>query len=205
MQVYLRSVNSAAGMYPQLVFKSESGSGNLYVDAIRVAKWNVPALSSSAYPGGDWDSAADTTYWAFQKTADAVTQPAYYATGSTLRVDFSGSGLQGMKMTMSTTAGITYTYPISSGKRSGMSLNIQSSGVLNNALVAMILYGVDSPGSTELNEMIGTGSYNRLPVMVNSAARLTGFMNRPYTYGQLLLKNAGAGTFELDQLNLLSE
>jgi hypothetical protein len=69
----------------------------------------------------------------------------------------------------------------------------------------MYLYGVDSSGSTGINEIIASGSYNRLPVMVNSTAQLTGTLNHPFTYGQLLLKNSGAGTFELDQLNLLSE
>lgn len=205
LQTYFRSVGSLTEMYPQMVFQSNSNSGNIYLDNIRILQATPSSLLQFAYPGGDFDSANDTTWWAYENPETAVIKGNFSIETGTQVAYFTGNYEEGIKMTMSTTAGVTYTVAANPGKRVGLSLKAASTGDVSGLFFLMAGYGVTQSGAIDILDLGACASYGRMPTAYNGRYWNCYYTDKPFFYGQVIMKNSKYGTTAVDDINPLYE
>jgi spore germination protein YaaH/PKD repeat protein len=205
LQVYFRSIGSTKEMYPQMVFQNGSGTGTIYLDSIRILQQQPHTMTFFVYPGGDFGSANDTSYWAYENPQSGVAKGSFSIVTGTQVAYFSGSQDEGIKMTMSTTAGKTYTLPANVGKSVGLTLKAAPTGDTSGLFFLMAGYGVTQAGAADILDLGATASFGRMPVPHNNLYWNCYVTDKPYMYGQIIMKNSKAGSLAIDDVDPIYE
>jgi len=205
LQVYFRSIGSTKEMYPQMVFQNGSGTGTIYLDSIRILQQQPHTMTFFVYPGGDFDSANDTSYWAYENPQSGVAKGSFSVVTGTQVAYFSGSQDEGIKMTMSTTAGKTYTLPANIGKSVGLTAKAAVTGDTSGLFFLMAGYGVTQSGAADILDLGATASYGRMPVPYNNVYWNCYVTDKPYMYGQIIMKNTKSGSLAIDDVDPIYE
>jgi PKD repeat protein len=196
-----------ASLYPQLLIRNGNSIGNIYVDAIEIIQAE-PGIQLAygntriTNADGDWQNASETTGWAFQSAANAALAN-YFVSGGSLNVSFDGTTTEGIKMTGATGPGITATSSITPGKSAGMKMNLSTSGTMDNPIFLLSVFGTDSQGSQNFNELGASAAVWYVPP---SGQLETSYLPmQPYIYGQVQVKNSGNGIFYINNTYLQAD
>jgi hypothetical protein len=196
-----------ASLYPQVIIKNSSSTGNVYIDAVEIIQAE-PGIQLAygntqiANPDGDWQNAGETTGWGFEPAPNAVLAN-YSASGGALDVFFDGTTTEGIKMTGATAPHVTATSPVASGISAGMKMNLSTSGTMDNPIFLLAVFGTGSQGGQNFNELGASAAIWYVP---SSGQLETSYLPyQPYIYGQVQVKNSGNGIFYLNNTYLQAD
>ena len=190
--VYIYSKESSQQM--QLIMKNNGASGDFYIDSIECDSTIPPAVQNPTavmMTNGDFNTAADTTSWGFQKTEDGTNGMGTFSWVSSVDPQNGVLGITFNQQTQAVKMTSAATYGILSGRNVLMTFKFRSS--LSNPTTLHVLgylYGerdlatfkVDLAGKAVLGNFSGN-QWNTGYVLLTSVSGNTVF--RP----QLVFKN----------------
>ena len=195
---------------PQLILKNNGSTGDFYIDSIQCDSTIPPAVTSPVSVPmtiGDYDTAADSTSWGFQNTADGINGKGTLSWASSIGAQNGVLALtfnniyQGAKITASP------TYSIATNRNAMMSFKFRSN--LSNPTTLHVLgylYGekdlatfkVDLAGKAVLGNFPGN-QWNTAYIPLTSVSQNSSFRM------QLIIKNntQSAETVYIDDVQLV--
>ena len=195
---------------PQLILKNNGSTGDFYIDSIQCDSTIPPAVTSPVSVPmtiGDFDTAADSTSWGFQNTADGINGKGTLSWASSIGAQNGVLALtfnniyQGAKITASP------TYSIATNRNAMMSFKFRSNLSSPTTLhVLGYLYGekdlatfkVDLAGKAILGNFPGN-QWNTAYIPLTSVSQNSSFRM------QLIIKNntQSAETVYIDNIQLV--
>ena len=204
---FMPSNGGTSTMYCQLVFKNyNTVTATVYIDNIQITRVSKPAMSVGYINPGDFDTPADTTYWAFETPAISDGSADYAIDSHKMDISFAGDTTRGIKMTMADGPGLPMTFSTHTGRLSGQRVSYSYSGDTSGySLIAAYLFSTDSPNGTSILDYSGHARLNGLTNGYSGFLETVYYSNYPYVYGQIVVLNAVQGHVYLDNADPLYE
>jgi hypothetical protein len=207
LESYMNSVGGDTCMYYQFVIRNENKfPAAVYIDSAEISETFVPEMVDINYGGANFNTSKNVNdYWQFQNGFGAAWPESYRISSGKLKVTFSGTTEQSLKMTMGLHPGIVETHPVHPGKLVGQRAHVFFQGENKDSIIVVVSYGVDKAGGIDFTELGVTGRINRLVNGDNEIYQTIYLATQPYNFGQVIVKNESPSYFYLDEMYPLEE
>ncbi len=207
LESYMNSVGGETSMYCQFVIRNENKfPAAVYIDSVEVSETLMPEMVDINYSGANFNTSKNVNdYWQYEKPLKTEGVENYNISSGKLNISFSGTTVQGLKMTMGTRPGIILTHSVHPGKLVGQRVHVFFQGENKNSVVYVASFGSDKVEGMDFKEFGAISRINRLVNGDNEIYQAVYIATQPYNFGQVIIKNGAPSHFYLDGLYPLEE